>query len=164
MNLRPVQSGDTIWVRAFKANGMCYRWWQAVVEEVGPGYLVTVGSIDNRVYQDDREWNQTHVIRSIYWFDRPYNLLEVYSSANELVELYANVAGLPEFVDGVLHFTNYELDVSYLTDGTPRIVDQDEFAVAAVRFGYTPEFQQQCYQIAAEALEFVTNWQVKSRQ
>jgi protein associated with RNAse G/E len=161
MNLRP---GDTIWVRAFKADGICYRWWQAVVEEVGQNHLVTFGSIGNRVYKIGDEWIQIHSIRNFYWFDRPYHLLEVYGSDNELVELYANVANLPQLVDGELHFTDYELDVSYLTGGTPKIIDQDEFAEAAVRFGYTPEFQQQCYQIAAEALDLVGRWQVRSKQ
>jgi len=53
------------------------------------------------------------------------------------------------------------LDVSLPTGQPARIVDEDEFAAAITDYGYSPEFQAHCRQVAATALQFAQNWRAK---
>lgn len=41
------------------------------------------------------------------------------------------------------------------------IVDEDEFAEAAVKYRYSPEFQKQMYAAADEALKLADEWKAK---
>jgi len=42
---------------------------------------------------------------------------------------------------------------------TPEVVDEDEFAEAALRYGYSVEFQTACRRAVAEASELVSGWE-----
>ena len=160
--------GDTVWVWVHKADGRPYRRWQARVESVSDGTIVTWNSPGNRVYQvlpgsgidlGWREFTQPRAIRSYYWPDERRTLLEVYNPDGSLYELYADVCGPVALVDGAIHYTDYELDVSQLTGEAPRIVDQDEFAEAAITYGYSDAFQRECYAMAEALLDVVARWQ-----
>jgi len=48
--------------------------------------------------------------------------------------------------------------LSLLTGQPARIVDEDEFAAAITEYGYSPEFQLHCRQVAATALQLARNW------
>ena len=78
-----------------------------------------------------------HAIRSYYWPGRRHNLLEIYGADGQLVELYADITSPVEVRENEIAFIDHELDVSQLAGQAPRIVDQDEFAAAAVAFGYS---------------------------
>jgi hypothetical protein len=43
--------------------------------------------------------------------------------------------------------------------GFTTVVDEDEFVEAATLYGYTPEFQAECYRAVAEVLAFIGDWQ-----
>jgi protein associated with RNAse G/E len=58
-----------------------------------------------------------------------------------------------------LHFNDYELDISYRPPAPARIVDEDEFAAAAVKYGYSESFKREIYQLAEEAQKFAEAWQ-----
>ena len=76
-----------------------------------------------------------------------------------MVELYADIISPIEIVAGEIRFTDHELDVSFLTGQAPQIVDQDEFAAAAVAYNYTDEFMHDCYEVAEALLAVLANWQ-----
>lgn len=163
-----MKPGNKVWVWVHKADGRPYRRWQARVETVRDDGVVTYTNHGNRVYQvipDSlsgapawREFTQPRAIRNHYWFDRQHTLLEVYNPDGSLYELYADVCSPVRVVDGELHYTDHELDVSQLAGEAPQIIDQDEFAEAAEEFGYSEAFQAQCYAIAEELLAFVAAW------
>ncbi len=157
-----MKPGDVITVRVLHADGQCYRSWQAEVEKASADCIVTLfhpGSI----VDDARDglWKSPWHIRAYYWLDRPYNLLEIYDPAGLLEQIYLNVASLPVLENNTLEFTDYELDVSLLTGQPARIVDEDEFAAAIISYGYSPEFQAHCCQVAAAALQLAQNWTAK---
>src|SRR5262249_42041957 len=89
-------------------------------------------------------WISKCSIRTVYWLDRPYNLLEVYGGAGELEETYLNVASPPIMHGRQVSFVDHELDVTLRPGGQPRVVDEDEFEEAAARFSYAPDFQAAC--------------------
>ena len=153
-----MQSGETIWVRAFKHDGHCYRWWSTTVESASAAGVVTRCAPSGWVYQPERNWQRRFVVRTHYWFQRPYILLELYREDNTLLELYAHVNSQPRWVDGELHYEDYELDAVLRPGKDPRIIDQDEFEAAAQLYGYTQEFQRACYRHAQEAASLLGEW------
>ncbi len=156
-----MKPGDVITIRAFHADGRCYRNWQAEVEEADDNCIVTLFHPGCTVDDQAGLWISPWHIRTYYWLDQPYNLMEIYDPPGMLLEIYVNVASVPVLKDGTLEFSDYELDVSLLTGQPARIIDEDEFAAAIISYGYSPEFQAHCRQIAAAALQLAQNWTAK---
>jgi hypothetical protein len=100
-------------------------------------------------------------LRSYYWFDKFYNLIEVFDTQGNLVEIYINIASPPEFEDSVMSFKDHELDVTRYPPKNAKLIDEDEFAEAAVKYQYTQEFQDRMYAAAEEALELANTWKAK---
>jgi protein associated with RNAse G/E len=152
--------GDRLRGRAYKADGSWYRTWLATVEKVDDGTIVTSAPIGSIVEDKHRgDWASKTILRSTYWFDRPYFVIESYSAAGELLEIYVNIGTKPIIEDGELRFTDYELDVSLRPPAPARIVDEDEFAAAAEKFGYSESFKREIYQLAKDALKIAEAWQ-----
>jgi protein associated with RNAse G/E len=160
--MQNLQIGDRIPVHACKTDGTVYRSWRATVESVTSDLLVTVapaGSFVFNIKGEDYPIQQHY--RAYYWFDKFYNLLEVFEPDGSLVHIYINIASPPEFNDGVLSFKDHELDVSKVLPHPAKLVDEDEFTEAVVKYNYSPEFQDKMYAAAREALELAENWSAK---
>ncbi|MEM7539761.1 MAG: DUF402 domain-containing protein [Chloroflexota bacterium] len=163
--------GDPVNIRAFKADGHCYRWWSAIVEKVvkasddSAGCLVLTSPAGHAVY-GDRSWKSRFAIRYYYWFDRPYNLLEVYRASGVLVEIYLHISSPAELHFSALHptelhYIDYELDVVFHAGKkSPHIADEDEFEEAIEKYGYTESLQQICRDATQTGLELVRTWRV----
>jgi len=156
-----VQIGEQIQVKAYKSDGACYRWWRATVEAIEEDRIVTVAPAGKRVEALNGGWISTGAIRTFYWLHKPYSLLEIYSLAGELGEIYVNINSLVQIEPGQISYVDYELDVTLQPPGVARIVDQDEFAEAVLLYGYTNEFQQFFYQAAEEAVHLANGWVAK---
>ncbi len=154
----PLKAGERVQVKAYKSDGTCYRWWYATVEAVETDRIILVTPVGHRVEDPCGGWSSQHAIRSYYWLDRAYSLLEAYTADGQLDEIYINIGSPAQLGDGEISFTDYELDVSRTPPHRACIVDQDEFREAASRFGYPEEFQQACYEVADEALELANRW------
>ena len=150
--------GDLICVRAFKSDGQWYRWWMTTVERVTSDCIITLSPPNNDVHTPTGQGQSKLAIRSYYWFDRPYNLLEVLEEDGTLAEVYVNI-GSPIIQKGAeLRFTDHELDVLKRAGQPARIVDEDEFAAAAIQYGYSAGFQAYCHQQAQLALKLAESW------
>ena len=99
-----------------------------------------------------------HHLRSFYWFDKCYNLIEVFDTDGVLIEIYINVASPPEFEDGIMSFKDHELDVTRHPPEPAELIDEDEFAEAVITYQYSREFQAKMYAAANEALELADHW------
>jgi hypothetical protein len=147
-------------VRALRADGTCYRSWTAEVvyrDELGVATFDAPGGV---VESQGQSWVRQHVIRAVYWFERPYNLLEVFAPDGRLVELYVHIASPARLADGVLEYTDHELDVVLEPEGAPRVVDEEEFAEAAITYGYSEDFQRACYAACRRAEQLLQRWSV----
>jgi protein associated with RNAse G/E len=145
-------------VRALRADGTCYRSWTTeLVYQDALGvvtFAVPGGVVDDR----GQQWVKQHATRAVYWFDRPYNLLEVFTPEGTLVELYVHIASPARLVDSVLEYTDHELDVVLTPGEKPRVVDEEEFAAASMTYGYTADFQQGCWAACRRAEYLVSHW------
>lgn len=150
--------GQTIQVSAYKSDGTCYRKWIGVVESVEEDEVVVVTPAGQLVEDVRGNWSADYAIRSYYWSDRHYSLLEVYAPGGELVEIYANIGSPIERLESELRFTDFELDVSRVLPNEARIVDEEEFRKASLTYGYSEDFREMCYAVASEAVGVVNNW------
>lgn len=153
-----VRAGDELRIEVFKADGRLYRWWPTVVERLAPDELVTWNRPGHVVHGRDHDWTSRWGIRNVYWPERPYNLLEVYYPNGCLHELYVHVASHPTFRGLTVAWQDYELDVVLKPGREPELYDQDEFAAAAVDYGYSSDFQAACYRIAAGVAAWLPTW------
>jgi protein associated with RNAse G/E len=153
-----MQVGDRVRVRAYKSDGICYRWWTATVEAVERDRVVVVTPVGHWVEDIDGGWASPWAIRGYYWLDRGYSLLEVYTPEGRLDEVYVNISSPVEIGDGQLRFTDYELDVSRRPPHGARIEDEEEFREAASRYGYSEAFQEACYRVARAAVGVADGW------
>ncbi len=78
-----------------------------------------------------------------------------------LIEIYINIAAPPEFENGIMSFKDHELDVSRYPPKPAELIDEDEFAEAAVKYQYSKEFQEKMYSAAEEALELANHWKAR---
>lgn len=150
--------GDVIGVRAFKSDGQWYRRWMSTVEQVTAACIITLSPPNNATYTPTGQGQSKLAIRSYYWFDRPYNLLEVLEADGTLAEVYINIASPIVQKGAEIHFTDHELDVLKRRGEPARIVDEDEFAAAALQYGYSAGFQTYCHQQAQLALALAERW------
>lgn len=153
--------GDKIQVKAYRSDGQCYRWWSATVTTLKKDLICVITPAGHYVSEINDGWTSKYAIRAFYWFDRPYNLLEVYEPNGELNEIYVHITNLPKIEMSQLHYTDYELDVVLQPGQQPRIVDEDEFIEAAIQYNYPPELQKACYDVAQEAITLVNRWNSK---
>ncbi len=157
-----MKPGDHIHVRACKADGTVYRSWHTTIESVDADSIVTISPAVGMVEDRARVMYQNkHILRSYYWFDKFYNLIEVFDTQGNLIEIYINIASPPEFEDGRMSFKDHELDVSKYPPNPAKLIDEDEFAEAIITYQYTKEFQEKMYLAANEALELADHWQAR---
>lgn len=145
--------GDVIWVRAHKADGVCYQWWQGTVAALDDQHVVVLTPRGTQVHHIDKVAQHTDFNdHATYRFDKPYTFIKGYDAAGHLVELYLDICSPPRVVGDEVHYVDYELDVAREMPAPAYVMDEDEFAEAAQTYGYTPEFQAWCYSAVREAL------------
>lgn len=154
-----MKAGDTIHVRACKADGTVYRSWQAIIESVTADSIVTIAPAGSSVFNiKGEDYPILHHYRAYYWFDKFYNLIEIFETSGELIHIYINVASPPELENGMMSFKDHELDVSRFPPKAAQLIDEDEFAQAVITYQYSEEFQAKMYAATNEALELANHW------
>jgi len=133
-----------------------------MIESVDTDSIVTISPAGGMVEDRVRVSYQTeHILRSYYWFDKFYNLVEVFDTQGNLIELYINIASPPEFENSMMSFKDHELDVSRFPPKAAQLIDEDEFAEAVIKYQYTQEFQDKMYSVAEEAIELANHWKAR---
>ena len=136
--VRSMKPGDPITVVAFSMDGSRRRWWRSVIEALDDRCLRTLHPGGTTFHGPKGGWATAHHVRTYYWFERCYNLLELYDAAGALAQIYVNIASPARIVAGDLHDTDYELDVFRRPGEAPIIDDQEEFEQAVAEGGATP--------------------------
>jgi protein associated with RNAse G/E len=156
--------GDEIRFSACKADGFVYRSWQTIIESMDTDCIITISPAGSMVIDRTKLGDHpiTNHLRSYYWHNRFYNLIEVFDvKSSELIEIYINIAAPPELTDDGMSFKDYELDVVRDLPGTAKLVDEDEFVEAIPIYHYSREFQEKMYAAASEAMKLADEWQAR---
>jgi len=139
-----------------------YRSWNTTIETMDADSIVTVSPLGSEMVDRKRgNIRIGHTMRSYYWLDKFYNLIELFDGQGNLAQIYINIASPPYLEGESLCFKDYELDVFRVPSSPAELIDEDEFAEAVVAYQYTKEFQEQMYSVAEEALELANRWNAK---
>ena len=153
-----MRAGDAVNVVVFSLDGTRRRWWTSAIETVDSRCVRTLSRLGNPVAGPKGGWASMADIRAFYWFDRPYNVLELYDSAGALSEVYVHIASPAQIVNGELHYTDYELDVVRRVGEEPIVLDEDEFNLAVAAHGLTSEFRSECFRTVDEVMALIRTW------
>ena len=153
-----MRAGDAVDVVVFNLDGTRRRWWTNEIETVDSRGVRTFSRRGNPVGDPKGGWTSQADIRACYWFDRPYNLLELYDAGGALSEIYVHIASPAQVVHGELHYTDYELDVACRTGERPIVLDEDEFEQVVTALGLTSEFRAACYRTIDEVTALIEGW------
>lgn len=122
-------AGRTLYVHKLRHDRTPVFRWQARVLEQTPEHILLAG----RFGAPRRDLGYVvlehgDLFLEWYYFDRCYNIFQVYSAQGTLKGWYCNIGLPPEQVDGDLHYVDLALDVFVYPDGRYLVLDEDEFA------------------------------------
>jgi uncharacterized protein len=104
-----------------------YR-WEGLVLERDDDYLLLAAEFQH----DSRDlgyvrFERGDVFYEYYYFDRWYNVFQIYSAAGELKGWYCNVTAPAQVADRELTFVDLALDLFVYPDRRFLVLDQEEF-------------------------------------
>jgi len=126
----PTSSPPPVTVRKLNPNGEPVWSYSGVVLERGPEHV----RLEARFNRETMELGYTTFEtgdRFVEWFfaDRWYNIFEVHSAKDDRIKgWYCNVARPAHIEDNTVSAVDLALDVWIGTDGSIRVLDEDEFA------------------------------------
>ena len=137
-----------------KYDGTIQAAWDSELLDHAGALLRSVVPGGKPVYVLDRSrWiksGQTTCAVELYFEDRWYNVWHVRDSTQEL--WYCNVA-MPASFDGqTLRWVDLDIDIRCYRDGTPEVLDEDEFEQHRVELGYPAEVVERALAARDEAL------------
>lgn len=92
-----------------------------------------------------------------FWPDRWYNVFRFHGAGGDLMYFYCNINMPPVVSDRRLDFVDLDIDIVIRPDGSVQVLDEDEFAAASVRFGYSPEIVEKVKEARSEILQLLEN-------
>ncbi|HYU18137.1 MAG TPA: DUF402 domain-containing protein [Chloroflexota bacterium] len=139
-----------------------YRWAGQVLER-HDDYLLFGAAFE----RDRRDlgyvvFERGDVFYEYYYFDRWYNVFQIYSAAGVLKGWYCNVTAPAQVADGQLTFVDLALDLFVYPDGGLLVLDQEEFDELAVST-YRPEDTGAARRALAELIDRARTERLPSR-
>jgi uncharacterized protein len=99
--------------------------------------LIFVGEFDHDVSHPELgEIRRGTISYEFYWLDRWFNVFRFHEPDGELRNLYFNIAMPPTFENEALDYIDLDIDIVVWPDLSYQVLDRQEFAINADRFGY----------------------------
>lgn len=95
------------------------------------------------------------VSREYYWTDRWYNVFRFAAADGTLRNFYCNISQPAQLAAGRLSFVDLDIDVLVAPDFSYQVLDLDEFAEHAARYGYAPELRARAQAALAELISLI---------
>lgn len=133
---------EQITVRVLKYDGSEHRRWQARVSRHEGSLIVLDAQFDEEV-QHDLLGSISRGTRTIeyYWLDRWFNVFQFLEKSGQTKLFYCNVNQPPQLSGDTLTYVDLDIDVLVQPDFSYQILDLEEFAENAVRYGYPEEIK-----------------------
>jgi protein associated with RNAse G/E len=134
-----VPSRIDVTVRKFLYDGTpSYVWTGQIVEQTAEGLVLEAYFTHNRRDLGYVVFERGDLFIEFYYFDRWYNVFQIYSARGELKGWYCNISKPVECVGQEIHFVDLALDLFAYPDGTSLPLDVEEFEEQAASV-YAPE-------------------------
>ena len=133
-----------ITVRVLKYDGAEYRRWNATLSRRTGSLIVLDAAFEDDV-QHDLLGKISRGTRTIeyYWLDRWYNIFRFLKSDGATKLFYCNVNMPPAISGGILSYIDLDIDILVQPDFSYQVLDREEFASNAMRYGYSQHVKRQ---------------------
>ncbi|MDX6497693.1 MAG: uncharacterized protein QOG23_953 [Blastocatellia bacterium] len=147
---------DAITVRVLKYDGAEYRRWNARLERHENSLIVLHAAFDEEV-QHDLLGNISCGTRTIeyYWLDHWYNVFRFLEEDSTTKLFYCNVNVPPTISGGVLSYIDLDIDILVQPDFSYQVLDLEEFADNAARYGYSEQIKRQAHSAVDELVSLI---------
>lgn len=145
-------------VKAYKYDGVLHRAWEAeLIHQEGSLVVLDAEFPEDIVH--DLLGTIASGTRSLeyYWLDRWYNVFRFAQPDGTLRNYYCNVNVPPKFDGETLSYVDLDLDILVDPDFSYRVLDAEDFARNAGRFGYSAEVQTRAQEALAELATLIEN-------
>ena len=133
---------ETLIVRSHKYDGRLHREWSGTVRRRDDELIVIDAVFDREVRHPLLGTIKCGTVSTEYfWTNRFYSVFRFAEPSGALRNYYGNVNTPAIIEDGVLSFTDLDIDLLVAPDLTYQILDRDEFEANALAFGYPPELR-----------------------
>jgi protein associated with RNAse G/E len=143
-------------VRVLKYDGAEYRRWNARLARREGSLLVLDAEfefdVQHRLLGDIQRGTRTI---EYYWLDRWYNVFRFLHGDDETRLYYCNVNLPPKLEDDVLTYIDLDIDILVQPDLSYQVLDLEEFAANAARYGYSAETKRQADAAVAELISMI---------
>ena len=152
----PVTAPDPVTVRVLKYDGTEYRRWDATLARQQDQMIVLDAEFEFDV--------EHHLLGGIprgtrtveyYWLDRWYNVFRFLEADGTTKLLYCNVNMPPTICRGVLSYIDLDIDILVRPDCSYQILDLEEFAVNAARYGYSEQVKTRAHEAVNELISMI---------
>ncbi|MGE5674116.1 MAG: DUF402 domain-containing protein [Mycobacterium leprae] len=142
--------GEVVTVQAYKYGGIPHYRFAVRVLDRSPELMVVTGEYGRELIHQTRGKRFTIQNRSIefYWPGRPYTVAADCSAEGQIRQYYCNINLPPVMADDRVEWVDLDLDLIVQPDLSWQVVDEEEFELHQVRYGYPPEV----IQLARESL------------
>ena len=146
----------TITVRVLKYDGSEHRRWSASIQRQEGSLLVLDARFDEEINHDLIGTIVAGTISTeYYWLDRWFNIFRFSDPAGRLQSFYCNI-NIPPVLDGqLLSYVDLDIDILVQPDFSYRVLDLEDFANNAARFGYSDDVRQHAQQAFNEVIAII---------
>jgi protein associated with RNAse G/E len=147
---------EQITVRVLKYDGAEHRRWNARRAQ-RQGSLIVLDAefkfeVQHHLLGDIQRGTRTI---EYYWLDRWYNVFQFLKADASTRLYYCNVNMPPELENDVLTYVDLDIDILVQPDFHYQVLDQEEFAANAARYGYSEDTKRQADAAVAELIKMI---------
>jgi uncharacterized protein len=147
---------EGITVRVLKYDGSEYRRWDAKVARQDGSLIVLDAFFDIDVQHELLgEISRGTRTTEYYWLNRWFNVFRFLESNGNTKLFYCNVNMPPAISGGVLSYIDLDIDVLVQPDFSYQVLDLDEFATNALRYGYQEQVKRQAHEAVDELISMI---------
>lgn len=125
-------------IKSRKFDKKIHKRWNADLIKKKDSLLILMG-----VFEFEIKHNFLGVIKpgtisyEFYWLDRWFNVFRFHEPDGAFRNFYCNINTPPTFENGILDYTDLDIDVIVWKDFSPIILDQDEFTENSLAYNYS---------------------------
>jgi protein associated with RNAse G/E len=156
METAKVTAPEQITVRVLKYDGTEYRRWVATIARQEDSMIVLDAEFEYDV--------QHHLLGEIprgtrtieyYWLDRWYNVFRFLETDAATRLYYCNLSMPPTISGSILTYIDLDIDILVRPDFSYQILDLEEFAANAARYGYSEQVKTQAQEALDELISMI---------
>jgi len=154
------KGSQQITVRVLKYDGIEYRRWHARLMGQENSLLVLDAEFEYDVHhQTLGEIKRGTRTVEYYWLDRCYNVFRFLKAEGETRLFYCNINLPPAFAGNTLSYVDLDIDILVRPDFSYQVLDLEEFAANAARYGYPEKLKRQARAAVDELVSMIASRQ-----